>query len=103
MTTRRTFVFKIIPATAVLLGTGGAVFAQAAQLSESDPTAAALGYKQDATTVDAKKFPAYVAGHSCGNCALFQGKAGEASGPCAAFGGKLVNAKGWCSAWAKKA
>ena len=103
MTTRRTFVFKTIPASAVLLGTAGMAFAQAPQLSESDPTAAALGYKQDAAKVDAKKFPAYAAGHVCGNCQLYQGKAGEAAGACGAFPGKLVSAKGWCSAWSKKA
>jgi hypothetical protein len=67
-------------------------------LSESDPTAAALGYKTDATKATARKDPTAM----CANCSLYSGKAGAADGPCAAFGGKLVSAKGWCSAWAKK-
>jgi hypothetical protein len=103
MSTRRTFIFKTLPASAALLGGAHAAFAQAQQLAESDPAAAGLGYKQDATKVDAKKFPAYVAGHHCGNCQLFQGKPGDASGGCGVFAGKVVSAKGWCSAWTKKA
>jgi len=68
-------------------------------LSESDPTATALGYKADATKATARKDATAM----CSNCTLYSGKAGDASGPCAAFGGKLVAAKGWCTAWAKKA
>ncbi len=74
--------------------------AQAAEmLSESDPTAVALGYKADATKAAGRKDNTA----TCSNCALFSGKPGAADGPCSAFGGKLVNAKGWCNAWAKKA
>jgi High potential iron-sulfur protein len=102
MTTRRQFVLTAVPATALLLGARGAS-AQPAKLEESDPAAVALGYKMDATKVDAKKFPTYKAGNVCSNCQLYSGKANDATGPCAAFGGKLVSAKGWCSAWAKKA
>ena len=102
MTTRRQFVLTAVPATALLLG-ARAASAQAAKLEESDPAAVALGYKMDATKVDAKKFPTWAAGHLCSNCQLYSGKANDAMGPCAAFGGKLVAAKGWCSAWAKKA
>ena len=80
-----------------------AMFSGAAQavdtLSESDPTASALGYKTDATKAAARKDPTAM----CSNCSLYSGKPGDASGPCAAFGGKLVAAKGWCSAWTKKA
>jgi hypothetical protein len=102
MTTRRQFVLTAVPATALLLG-ASAASAQAAKLEESDPAAVALGYKMDATKVDAAKFPTYKAGNVCSNCQLYSGKANDATGPCAAFGGKLVAAKGWCSAWAKKA
>lgn len=80
-----------------------ALFNRAAEaadtLSETDPTAVALGYKADATKATARKD----ASATCANCSLFSGKAGAADGPCAAFGGKLVSAKGWCNAWAKKA
>jgi hypothetical protein len=84
-------------------GVTGVLFSGAAQavdtLSESDPTATALGYKMDATKAAARKDPTA----TCSNCALYSGKQGAADGPCSAFGGKLVSAKGWCNAWAKKA
>ncbi|WP_028213478.1 high-potential iron-sulfur protein [Paraburkholderia mimosarum] len=77
--------------------------ADAAVLSESDPTAMSLGYKTDASRVDKTKFPRFQAGQACGNCQLFQGKPGAANGPCTIYGGKLVDAKGWCNAYVKKA
>jgi hypothetical protein len=74
--------------------------AEAAEtLSESDPTATALGYKADATKAPNRTDKTAF----CSNCNLFSGKAGAADGPCSIFGGKLVNAKGWCTAWIKKA
>ena len=74
--------------------------AQAADaLSESDPTAVALGYKADATKAPKRTDKTAF----CNNCNLYSGKAGAADGPCSIFGGKLVNAKGWCTAWVKRA
>ncbi|MFZ6843097.1 high-potential iron-sulfur protein [Undibacterium sp. RuTC16W] len=103
MTTRRQFIFTTLPTAAVLLGSSGMATAQAAKLEESDAIATALGYKHDASKVDAKKYATFAAGRNCGNCQLFQGKAVDAWGVCGAVGGKQVNAKGWCSAWNKKA
>ena len=71
-------------------------------VSESDPLAAALGYKANASSVDKAKFPQYAAGSSCSSCALYQGAAGAPSGPCPLFAGKAVSAQGWCSSYAKK-
>jgi High potential iron-sulfur protein len=71
-------------------------------LSESDPTAVALGYKANASTVDKAKFPQYAAGQSCSSCALYQGAAGASSGPCPIFSGKAVSSTGWCASYAKK-
>lgn len=101
MTTRRNFL-AAIPASALALGLGSAN-AAAAVLSETDPAAAALGYKADASKVDTKKYPTFVVGRQCSGCQLYAGKASDPSAPCGAFGGKLVSAKGWCVAWAKKA
>jgi hypothetical protein len=102
MTTRRRFVFTI-PAAALALTAARTASAQAAKLEETDAQAVALGYRHDASKVDAKKFPTYAPGRNCAGCQLFQGKAGDALGACGAVGGKLVNAKGWCVAWVRKA
>src|SRR5271155_4190480 len=74
----------------------------APMLSESDPTALALGYKANASTVDTAKFAQYAPGQSCSNCTLYQGAVGTSSGPCAIFPGKAVSSKGWCASYAKK-
>lgn len=88
-------------AGAASLAIGGQANAQAA-LSETDPQAAALGYKADAATVDKAKFPKYQAGQDCSNCTLYASKSADA-GTCNIFAGKMVQAKGWCNAWVKKA
>jgi hypothetical protein len=94
-----------------VLALGGAIiatsaapqFARAAdKVSESDPTATALGYKHDAGAVDTAKW-AKRAGDAgakqfCDNCALY-GDMGEDWGSCSIFQGRLVAAKGWCNAW----
>ena len=98
---RRQFII-LSAAGACTLALNGKVQAQA-MVSETDPQAAALGYKADASKVDKAKYPKYAAGQECDNCALFQGKAGDATGGCSLFGAKKVAGKGWCSAYAKKA
>ncbi len=102
MTTRR-HIICAIPAATLALALNRTASAQPARLEESDSLAVSLGYKHDASKVDAKKFTAYVAGRNCANCQLYQGKAADPWGACAAVGGKLVNGKGWCVVWAKKA
>lgn len=70
-------------------------------LSPSDPQASALGYTEDASTVDASKYPQYAEGRACANCALYTAE-GEPVGPCSIFPGRRVNANGWCSVYAPK-
>jgi hypothetical protein len=95
--------FMILSAAgACTLALNGKAQAQA-MVSESDPQAAALGYKADASKVEKSKYAKYSAGQECDNCALYQGKAGSSAGGCSLFAGKQVAAKGWCSAYAKKA
>jgi len=91
--------------SAVIGARAGKSQAQGAQphVSEKDPQAQGLGYKDDARKVDKKKFATYKAGETCSNCNFFQGKPGDAWGSCTIFAGKQVNAKGWCSAYVKKA
>ncbi len=90
-----------IAAGSAALATATQVQAQV-KLSEKDAQAVALGYVEDATKTDTKKYPKYAAGQVCNNCALYQAKATDPWGGCALFPGKQVAGKGWCSAWAKK-
>ena len=101
MTNRRQFIVQLGLGSAAMVA--GRAIAQSAAVTETDPQAAAMGYKADASKVDKTKFPNYQAGHQCGNCALYQGKTGDKAGACTLFGGKLVSAVGWCNAWNKKA
>ncbi|MGN6740509.1 high-potential iron-sulfur protein [Dyella sp.] len=88
-------------AAAVVVGTLPRL-ARAADLphvSESDPTARALGYVEDASTT---KDPKHKAGDTCANCQFYSGGA-TGYGPCQLFPGKSVAAKGWCVSHAAKA
>ena len=89
------------------LAASGAALATSAQaqalVDEKDAQAAALGYVADSKRVDVKKYPKFVAGQNCTNCALYQGKATDKAGGCPLFAGKQVASAGWCSAWVKKA
>lgn len=75
--------------------------------SVNDPTAKALGYYEDATKVDTKKWPkragAEGAKQFCYNCMFYQTKEDPkktTAAPCTLFAGKGVTAKGWCNSWA---
>jgi High potential iron-sulfur protein len=76
--------------------------AELPHLEETDPTAAALGYKHDSSKVDAAKYPAHKPAQICGGCSLVQGTDAEAWRPCGIFPGKAVANKGWCAAFAAK-
>jgi hypothetical protein len=71
-------------------------------VAESDQTAQALGYREDASQVDSAKYPSYKKGAACASCQFFQNGA-NGFGSCQMFPGKAVSAKGWCSAYAAKA
>ncbi|HEY3785372.1 MAG TPA: high-potential iron-sulfur protein [Steroidobacteraceae bacterium] len=104
---RRSVLTLMVAAGAAAFGLRpGLSSAQGKQLphvTDSDPTAKALGYTEDASKVDKSKFPSYKPGAHCGNCNFFQGKAGDAYGPCQIFPGKSVNANGWCASHSPKA
>lgn len=101
ISSRRHFVVQIV-AIGAAIGSFDAAAQAGPKVSESDPQAVALGYKDDTAKVDAKQFPKHVSAQSCANCQLYQGKAGDAAGGCPLFPGKQVAATGWCSAWNKK-
>ena len=92
-----------VTSAAVLAGVRPALAADTPHLAESDPTAKALGYVEDASKVDKTKFPAYKPGAHCATCNFFQGKAAEAYAPCQIFPGKSVSSKGWCASHSPKA
>lgn len=77
------------------------------KIDESDPQAAALGYKHDASAVDTQRFPKRKgeagAKQFCHNCNLFQGTQADGWAPCQIFPGKSVAAEGWCNAWVPRA
>ena len=75
-------------------------FAQSApHVDVKDPAALAVGYVENISQLDLKKYPGYLKGSTCENCTLLQGSAGENYRPCSLFAGKLVSVSGWCSGW----
>jgi hypothetical protein len=84
---------------AAALGSRASKAADAPRVDVKDPAAMALGYVENASQVDVKKYPSYVKGSSCDNCAQLQGAAGPSYRPCDLFTGKLVSVSGWCSGW----
>ncbi|AXF11977.1 high-potential iron-sulfur protein [Paraburkholderia sp. SIMBA_055] len=100
-TSRRHFLLMSVSAGSSLMMSrvGFAASANANVLSETDPQAQALGYKEDASKVDKAKYPQYAADQKCSTCSLFQGKAADAYGGCTLFGDKQVAAPGWCSSY----
>jgi hypothetical protein len=73
--------------------------AEPPHLDVKDPAAVKVGYVENASQVDVKKYPAYVKGSNCENCLLLQGTTGAHYRPCSLFPGKLVSVSGWCSGW----
>lgn len=71
-------------------------------VSETDPAAAANGFRINASTVDTNKYPSYAAGQSCSACAFYEAEAGATEGKCSIYGGKRVPANGWCAAFFKR-
>jgi hypothetical protein len=91
-----------VGAAGTAIGARGARSAEAPQTAKvdvHDPKAVALGYVENASQVDTKKYPQYVAGSNCDNCLQLQGKPGNNYRPCTLFSGKLVAVAGWCSGW----
>ena len=96
---------RFISGIAATMTVGGLVTVRASaeelpRVSEDDPTAKALGYVHDATTVDASARPA---DRFCYNCQLYQADADAPWGGCAIFPGKAVAGKGWCKSWVPRA
>jgi hypothetical protein len=94
---RRSFILRATAWSLAGLASTKAVLAQAL-LNPGEQLAKTLGYAEDATKVDAKKWPTWKAGNKCSSCNLYKA-AGADRGSCTLFPGKLVKAAGWCSTW----
>ena len=106
--TRRNFFKQSLASASILTALATAKISHAqtpvpTAVQETSEQAMALGYKTDATKVDAQKHPNRAPDQICSGCTLYQGKASDSSGGCAVFGNNLVAGKGWCGAWTKKA
>jgi High potential iron-sulfur protein len=99
--TRRSLVknLGIAAAVAAVLPPRLSQAAEPPHLDVKDPAAIALGYVENTSQVDLKKYPAYIKGTNCENCLLLQGTTGSHYRPCNLFPGKVVAAGGWCSGW----
>ena len=96
---RRTVLQTLGLAAAATLPSMAVYAAPPARLDVKDPAALALGYVENATQVDVKKYPTYSAGSLCENCLQLQGSAGDHYRACGLFPGKLVSVSGWCTGW----
>jgi hypothetical protein len=98
---RRTLVKKFAVAASVAAGLQArqSRSAEGAHLDVKDSAAVSLGYVENASQVDVKKYPNYVKGSNCDNCLQLQGTPGNNYRPCSLFPGKLVSVSGWCSGW----
>lgn len=99
-TNRRVFILQVIAGTGAVAAAGGAQAQQ--KLDPKDPQAVALGYVDNTTQADGKKFPKHSNDQKCSGCQFYSGTGSAKQGPCAVFGGKLVSANGWCNSWVKK-
>src|SRR5262245_57178676 len=98
---RRTFLIRnFVVASAI--GVSRETLAAASHLAESDPTAQALGYKENVSEVDSTKRANYVVGEQCSNCQFYQGKSGDLYASCVIFGSRQVHSTGWCFAYNRK-
>lgn len=74
-------------------------------VSESDPTAKALGFHQDAKQTDFILYPERKEPGSknqfCKHCAQFT-KINESWGKCNIISSGVVSTEGWCSAWSQR-
>jgi hypothetical protein len=106
MDTRRHFLRKFAVSLSAPLAFTPQIFAQDPAkpeiLKEDDPTAVALGYKEDTTKVDKAKYPNHKDDQICSGCLLAPVSIEGDRIACAAFQNKLVTKKGWCKAYFKK-
>jgi hypothetical protein len=95
---RRRFIISVVNLVPVV-GLSRLACAAADTLPESDASAAALGYRVDASKVDKAKFPKFMTGQYCSNCQFYQGGSSDEMAGCLLFGGRRVSGTGWCNGY----
>ncbi len=101
--TRRVFMMQVVAGSSVLAASAAIAQTTPPKVSEKDPQAMALGYTEDTTKVDQKKYPKHTAEQKCSTCQLFVAKGKDPYGNCPLYPGKVASVNAWCSAYAKKA
>ena len=93
MTTRRTFLFQVVPAVAAVTVLGSQAVAD--DCTAANTVAKALNYVPDTKTVDKKKFPKHTEKQTCSNCLQL-----DTDGTCKMMKacGKVAD-NGWCQSW----
>jgi hypothetical protein len=101
---RRIILRSISTAAAIsVAGVPSGLLAASQKLDPKDPQAISLGYAEDTSAVDTKKFPKHDKAQTCDACQFYTtAQEGGGRAPCTIFGNRTVAAKGWCSAWVKK-
>ena len=100
---RRRFLNRCLGAAVVVLAAPTLNAAELPRVTPADPAALALGYVDDTTTADAKKYPQHKPTQMCAGCKLFTKQPDSEYGPCQIFPGKAVHSQGWCGAYQAKA
>ena len=101
--TRRGFLKSVGGATALSAIGITVIEAEASdlpQVEENDPTAVALKYAHDASTIADADRPQK--DRYCFNCSLYAGSEDDEWAACSIFPGKSVAGRGWCAVWAQK-
>ena len=73
----------------------------AERISESHPTAVALGYVHDGEDVDGAQNPTFTPDQRCDNCVQYAATS-DGGGTCNIFPGFEVVGPGWCKVWVVK-
>jgi hypothetical protein len=97
--TRRVFMLQMAVSSAAL----AAAQANAAvkKIEENEPKALSLGYRNDTTQVDEKRFPKHKASEHCAACMAWLGKPSDAWAECDLMADRMVSSTGWCSSFVK--
>ena len=96
--------FLIAPLAAGTIGLHApAVHAAFKRVEESEPKAAAIGYRHDSARVDGARYPKHDDTQKCQNClAWAPDKPADEWGECDLMSDRMVNRNGWCSSYKKR-